>query len=337
MLSKFNGLKNKVTPERLKEGDLAVAVNIDIDDEGQIKRRRGYTKLHSGGWHSIYSYMDKALAVKDEQLVVLSDDGSYSVLHPAPGPDKVSYETVSDKVYYSCRYHNGVVDFSSEPIREEWVSPIEGWHSPIQTVSSTQGAVDARLLASPFHASHIAYFNSRIYMSVDNVLWATEMYAYSTLDKTKNFKQFESTITCLASVTDGLYVGTTSGLYFLSGPFDTMKRVKVFDYPVIPYSVVRDVDPSLIDAKFQSRSCVLLMSSMGLHVCLDDGTEVNLSKDHYIFPKVDSASAFVRSQDGVNQLVLSTHGSGSPASTARFGDFVDAEIRRFNGGSYAAS
>jgi hypothetical protein len=197
------------------------------------------------------------------------------------------------------------------------------------------GPVGGRLMGAPPNGEHIAYFNGRIYIAERRTLWATEMYDYHRIDKTKNYKQFEYDITCLAAVSDGLYVGTTNGLFFLTGPLDTMKRTKLFDHAVVPYSAVLGVDPSMVDGKLNGNSGVMLLSSMGLHLCLDGGTEINITGKSYLFPKADTASAILRSQDGINQVIVSTHGSGSPASAARFGDFVDAEIRRFNGACYA--
>ena len=38
----YDGLKNTVAPERMGPKDLQKAINIDLDDSGQPRRRRGY-------------------------------------------------------------------------------------------------------------------------------------------------------------------------------------------------------------------------------------------------------------------------------------------------------
>ena len=43
VLSGFSGMKNTVSEERLKQDELFAAVNVDIDDVGQLRRRRGLT------------------------------------------------------------------------------------------------------------------------------------------------------------------------------------------------------------------------------------------------------------------------------------------------------
>ncbi|KJU85660.1 hypothetical protein MBAV_002146 [Candidatus Magnetobacterium bavaricum] len=50
----FKGLVNRRSAERLEPGDLTEAVNVVIDDGGQIRRRRGYRRLLAcAGIHSI--------------------------------------------------------------------------------------------------------------------------------------------------------------------------------------------------------------------------------------------------------------------------------------------
>ena len=38
-----SGLNNKVDPTRISDTDLAVALNVDLDDSGRISRRKNFT------------------------------------------------------------------------------------------------------------------------------------------------------------------------------------------------------------------------------------------------------------------------------------------------------
>jgi hypothetical protein len=57
----------------------------------------------------------------------------------------------------------------------------------------------------------------------------------------------------------------------------------------------------------------------------------NLTEDRVWFPDAVAAAAMYREQDGIRQYVGVLNSAGGPTSTARLGDYVDAEIRRFRG------
>jgi hypothetical protein len=70
ILGAFKGLKNTVSRERLGQDELERAVNVDIDDVGQLRRRRGYVRKQTGSWHSVRTFTLKVLGVRDGTLGV---------------------------------------------------------------------------------------------------------------------------------------------------------------------------------------------------------------------------------------------------------------------------
>jgi hypothetical protein len=74
-----------------------------------------------------------------------------------------------------------------------------------------------------------------------------------------------------------------------------------------------------------------MLTSDGLYACLDGGNVVNLTQDRMLFPQAVRVNSLFRSQDGVNQYIGVADSAGSPSSNTRIGDYVDAEIRRFQG------
>ena len=111
-----------------------------------------------------------------------------------------------------------------------------------------------------------------------------------------------------------------------------MKRVQVANYGAIEGSA-QQVPSNLIPDQLmtQTRGGTLIMTKQGLCIGMDGGNFINLMQTKVIFPDVLRANSLFRSQDGANHYVCVADSGGTPASNARIGDYVDAEIRRFQG------
>jgi hypothetical protein len=189
--------------------------------------------------------------------------------------------------------------------------------------------IAGKLLGAPPLAHALAYFNGRIYLASKRTLWATELYLYRYVDKTRTFLMFEDDITVLGAVADGLYVGTGSALWFLAGSFGEMRRMRVYSAGCLPGSMVVSGAYPQAEGRVGTRTSLLVMTTEGLCRCQDGGTVYNVTEDRVWFPEATHAAAMYREQDGINQYVGVLNSAGDPMSTARLGDYVDAEIRRF--------
>ena len=337
IFSNFEGLRNTVTAERLKPTELERALNIDIDDAGQIHRRRGYTKVSDGAFHSLFTNNSgRMYVVKDGTLGVLYPNYTFESLLPNVGNDPLDYVQVGGDVYFSSMTASGVI--SMENIVSQWgqqVAPGQ-WLSPVVRPTETLPPTKGKFIAAPPMATSLTYWNGRIYLANGNTVWATELYLYNYVDNTRNFLNFESEVTMLATVTDGLYVGTVDHVWFLSGPFVEMKRIPIMSYGVMPRSSV-EVPAELIkpqinqDPQSPIRNAVMFMTKTGLCAGFDGGIIYNLTQAEVIFPDAVSAAPMFRRQDGVNSYVVVTDSGGTPAANTRIGDWVDVEIRRFQG------
>ncbi len=328
----FKGVKNTVEAVRLGADELERARNLDIDDAGQARRRRGYTRVAEGSYHSLFTNADGAVyGVKDGTLGLIRPDWSFEALAPGAGDERVSFAQVGDDVYFSSRVVSGIID-AGDTI-SPWGAQVSPgtWLSPVVNPTSTLPEVAGKMLGTPPLAHDIAYFNGRIYLASERTLWATELYLYRYVDKTRNFLQFESDITAIGAVTDGLYVGTRDALWFLSGAFGEMRRIRALTHGVLPGSMVRVPASLILPNQSVTRDAVMAMTDGGLCACQDGGMVYNLTQTTVLFPEAVDAAAMFRQQDGINQYVGVLNSAGTPASTARIGDYVDAEIRRFQG------
>ena len=334
VVNRFDGLKNTVQRERMGPRDLVRATNIDLDDEGQAHRRRGFTQKISGDCHSLFTTTQGAvLGVVDGALSVIRPDYSTGTLRRGvAGP--LAFAQVGTNVYFSGRVDRGVVDLAALTTGP-WGSSTDLWLSPVVNPTATLPAIAGRLLKAPPSATVLCYYNGRIYLAQGPVLWATELFSYHFVDATAGHKMFEADITMIGAVGDGIYVGTDEGLWFLDGPnYATMKRRSVMDSPVIRGSMVTipaelgnppQVPPGS-DTPMQV--ALMFMTSTGACVASSSGQAVNITESKFFFPAAQSAPAMFRRQDGQNQYVAALQPGGTPQSNAAIGDFVDATIIR---------
>lgn len=335
ILGSFAGIKNVVAEERLKQDELAAAVNVDIDDAGQLRRRRGYTPVSSLPHHSLVTAGAWTLVVRDGVLGWLSSDLTFNAIIPV-GPGRLCYERVGAVVYFSSETISGKIE---DGAYKPWgAAPAGGlWVSPVMRPTETLGAIAGRLLKSPPHATAMGHYKGRIYLAAGPVLWATELYQYDLVDATKNFMVFQDDITMVAPVKDGIYVGTTTDLQFLQGTLkDGFKRTTVLSAGVIPGSKVQvpytKVDPRARSSPLPEGDGPVFMTAGGVCLGVEGGNVYNLTQDHIVFPTAVKAAALYREDQGANSYVAVTDSAGGPSANARIGDYVDAEIVRASQG-----
>ncbi len=332
IVGQFAGIKNTVSRERLQMGELEAAVNVDIDNSGQVRRRRGYDRKDASSWHSAQTIAGRAFAVKDGQLGELRADYSHSAL-ASVGSDPLSYTAVGDTVYFSSRSASGkIVDGAVQPWGQ---TGGEGeWLSPVIRPTETLGAIAGKIIAAPPLATEIEYYKGRIYLANERWLWATELYLYDLVDRNRNYLQFEHDITMVRAVEAGLFVGTEKQLFFLEGTMaDGLRRARTVDSGVIRGSSVM-VPTAAVDPQARQSDSVpegnspVFLTEAGICVGLEDGRVINLTRNRVVFPSAVRAAALYREDQGANSYVAVTDSAGGPSANARIGDYVDAEIVR---------
>lgn len=347
IFDKFDGLKNTLQPERLGPRDLVRARNVTLDDSGQLSRRRGFTKMVSGNAHSLFTAAQGSptLAVLNGSIGILNPDYTFAAMRsgigsdPSTGATPLSYAQVGPSVYYSGPTDSGIVDLSTRTV-SDWGADADLWLSPVVNPTATLPAIAGKLLGKPPNASAIAYFNGRIYLAQGRTLWWTELYLYNYVNKTRTFAMLETDITMVGAVGDGIYVGTTEGLWFLSpkqirlGEPPELGRVRVMDSPVIPGSMVMipaelGNPPQVgLESDTPLQVSIAFMTANGFCAAQDGGQVYNLTESKFFFPSAQSAAALFRRQDGMNQYITSMQSGGDPQNAAAIGDYIDVTIIR---------
>jgi hypothetical protein len=116
--SAFAGINNNLPAERIRAlptkdnatCELIAAVNIDIDDSGQIRRRAGQTLKVAGAAHSLWASQDDCLFIAGTSLMRLNPDFSTTTLaNGLTAGAKADYVEVNDRVYWSNGHQTGIV------------------------------------------------------------------------------------------------------------------------------------------------------------------------------------------------------------------------------------
>lgn len=313
VVDQFLGLNNVRSPERLAMGELSIAQNIVLDDARQARSRQGYVRGDTASYHSFRNIAGRAFIVKDGVLGVLAGTGPTFTPIATVGTDPLSYTSVGDEVYASSVSWSGKID--ADNIVSTWglASSTARWVSPVMTPTDTLGQIAGRRLSAPPLSGLIEEHNGRIYLAVGNMLWVTELYLYSQVDRDKNFIQFEHPITMLYSGDGGLYVGTTREIYFLPGTFSQgMKISTAMDAGAIPGSLVEIpapmIHPGAGNQLIPEGYVPVFTTTAGICVGLAGGEVHNLTQGRVEFPAMTQAAALHRADPGNSQYIVADVG-----------------------------
>lgn len=107
----FIGINNRAAIERLKPSELREAENVDIENEGRVRRRVGRKKIYAGSEvHSLWSDEAVTLFAQGRYLMRLDGDGAATALRTDLLRNQpVSYESVAGTVYWSNSEQRGRV------------------------------------------------------------------------------------------------------------------------------------------------------------------------------------------------------------------------------------
>ncbi|MBT9176369.1 MAG: hypothetical protein DDT20_00682 [Firmicutes bacterium] len=107
----FKGLRNTTPSRSFAPGDLEVALNVDVDDEENIRRRNGYSPPVVGGaCHSLFSNSEECFVVVGGVLSqVLPNYTTFALRSGLATGRPLAYVSVDDRTFYSNGLVTGIV------------------------------------------------------------------------------------------------------------------------------------------------------------------------------------------------------------------------------------
>jgi hypothetical protein len=210
ILKGSKGINNAFDPARIdlsKEAMpyLAEAVNIDIDDTGRISRIKGYVPTaRTEATHSLFTGRLTTLCVSEDTLYRLDENMGRTAIRTGLSRCNMAYVEIGDVIYYSNGHETGKVVAGASA----------AWQA-----GAYVGPDTTKHFSSPPAGNHLEFYNGRIWIASEDILWYTEPFAYSWVNKATNFFPiYNGGIRMLKAVADGLYIGTEKGTFFLGGP-----------------------------------------------------------------------------------------------------------------------
>ena len=279
---KFSGLNKVLRPEELGPSDLSVARNVDIDRENRISRKKGYVSVMSGDYHSLWAAPDESicLAVKQGTLYRINDDWTTTALKADVGDAPMVYTYVNSTVYFT---NNTVIGYVQDEAAHGFTDP----------------AMSFKVATFPGHL--ISYFNGRLLIGKENILFFTDALAIGRIDMRKGFKQLPQKLTSILPVDGGVYVSDLADTYWLAGKGPSDMTIRSVESSTIPGSGVV-IDGSL-HRDGQQGKLALFTTTRGICMGTSDGQVVNLTQNKYRIPVAMRGATLVRNEADKRQYV----------------------------------
>jgi len=278
------GINNVVDPTRIafdyRKGitDLAFGVNIDIDDTGRPSRRKGMERQRQGRWTGLFDCGGYAIGILAATLYVIERDFSIRGIRNVTEGSRLRAAIAGGKTYYVTGHEVGIVHH-----REALA-----WEA-----GSYVGPDTRREISGPPIGHQVAFYNGRMYVAAENIIWYSEPFSYGWFDLARNFIPLPDRIRMIAPVADGIYVSDDEGTYFLHGgtPMEFARR-QVQTAPAIEGTDVR-CDGHKLHALQLSGPVQIWTSTDGIIVGANSGQTINITEGRLTYPPARYGSAAV--------------------------------------------
>jgi len=199
--------------------DLAVAGDVDVMDTGRLSRRKGFTSRITGDFRSLFCDGGACCFALGVKLCLLNADYTYIEIADITADATVNYTQINDRIYWCNGHEKGYITNS---VNQPWVK------------GTYVGPDTKRNFSDPPVGTMVEYFNNRMYVVQNNVLWYSEPGAYGAFDLARGFYMWGTNIRMVRAVTDGLYISSGNNTYFLKGNSPKeFQQIKLADYPSI--------------------------------------------------------------------------------------------------------
>ena len=243
-------------------------VNLDVRDGGRrLVTRPGSIRAATGHWRDGYDAPDgRHYAVVDDVLCEVLDDLSTSPIVGLAVSDPVVWASLDANVYWSNGTEAGLL--------------VAGVLMPWGTYTYPAASEAARFQGPPA-GTVMCGFAGRVWIGVGSLLYFSTGDDAQFLDSAGGYLEMPAEITMLAPVDDGLYVGTTAGVWFLAGtdPMGGQQVTQVSPDAAVPHSAIA-VRSDEVTQKYNPAGAVIWTSRRGIVVGLSGGIVLQPTKDN---------------------------------------------------------
>jgi len=187
----------------------------------------------------------------------------------------------------------------------------------ISDVTNAQGIrLQTQFGIKPPAGDVLEYFNGRIYIAQDNVVWYTDPLRYGLVKPHMSFLMFPENVTVMKAVADGLYI-CSDQTYWLSG-IDTNEFQQ---RPVLPYGAVKGTGINI-----PKSDNVAWFSKFGMVIGGLEAQVSNIQEEKSAVSEFENGAMIFREQKSLRQIIA-TLGTGTQSSHLA-PDYVTLETAR---------
>jgi len=272
-----SGLNTVDDPARINSNeagliDIVESINMTIDRSGRPMTRTGLTTLQEGNFHSLFCDRKDCFVVKDDALYKINSNGELTGIRSGLTSGAwLDYVQFGDYTYYVNGYELGRIKDGTSYV----------WSKGIYTGPDT-----TKHFTGPIAGHHIDIFSGRIFISLDNTLYWSELFNFDVFNNAENFLSFNSKILFIQATNTGLFISTENNVYFIvPNSNGTFNQVLSTPYPGIEWSNSKSNINSLEFGYETSGQIVAWNSPEGVVVGLPNGMALNMNKNKIIYPE----------------------------------------------------
>lgn len=182
---------------------------------------------------------------------------------------------------------------------------------------------ETRFLEELPYGHFIEAHGSRLLVAFDNFLGFSNSFRPHLWDPRHNFIPFETIVTMLASVDDGVFISDTTGVKFLRGDDPEQFTVKDVDSnPAVYGSAVVVPGSHFNDELSQYDKIVVWLSKTGHQAGLPNGSVLRLNPGQLDLPHYSVASSTFTKKDGIKRVLIPVNSNRRNGT----GTALDSEI-----------
>jgi ligand-binding sensor domain-containing protein len=167
-----------------------------------------------------------------------------------------------------------------------------------------------------------------MYISDENVLWYSEPFQYEYYRLNSNYIEFTGKILEVMAVDNGLWVGTESGLYYLSG-----EEPSKFQMDIKETLTVISGTATQLSGSYEQQSGLppgfkwLISTNIGIFLLANQGMLLNVSTPNVELESADSGTSLFLQTNGMNQYLSILKTNQNPNNSV-MGDLIESTIVR---------
>lgn len=214
--------------------------------------------------------------------------------------------TVTDVVVYASE-RNGAILYKAAIVQNGITS------ITVRGSFSTSSPLMTANMEAPPSGQLLAFYDGRIYIAKDNILYYTEAYKPELMTADHNFIPMQSRITFIGGVKDGLWIGTAKETVFIAGsPPDVDKAdyANKANYGAIEGTQIEINGEDIGGEQPIDGTLWMFTAPEGIHIATSGGFLKNVTEGRVEFPTAQLGTATVRSVEDATLYIVGLYSSG---------------------------